>query len=212
MAITMVKIKICGITRLEDALAAAEYGANALGFVFFRKSPRYIEPDKAAVIINQLPPFVTPVGLFVNEDESKVWDILNTTGINVVQFHGDETPEYTDSFQMRVIKAIRVKSEESLSAATAYSCSSILLDAWSPQAYGGTGKKFDWGILRRIGIDKRVILAGGLNPENVNYAVNLVKPYGVDVSSGVEKSPGVKDHEKIRQFIMRAGEVTKINE
>ncbi|MDH3976674.1 MAG: phosphoribosylanthranilate isomerase [Deltaproteobacteria bacterium] len=205
----MVKVKICGITKLEDALAAAECGAHALGFVFFRKSPRYIEPDKALEIINQLPPFITPVGLFVNEAESRVWDILNTTGINVVQFHGDEAPPYTESFQVRVIKAIRVKSEESLSAAAAYSCSSILLDAWSPQAYGGTGKKFDWDILRRIGINKRVILAGGLNPDNVAYAIKLVKPYGVDVSSGVEISPGIKDHEKIKCFIERVQEAAE---
>jgi len=197
----MAKIKICGITRLEDALAAAEFGAHALGFVFFRKSPRYIEPDKAAEIINKLPPFITPVGLFVNEAKSKVWDILNATGINVVQFHGDEAPDYTDAFQMRVIKAIRVKNEESLGAVKDYGCSSILLDAWSPEAYGGTGKKFDWSILRRIGIDKRIVLAGGLSPENVSYAVNLIRPYGVDVSSGVEVSPGIKDHEKIRRFI-----------
>ena len=197
----MLKVKICGITNLEDALVAAEAGAHALGFVFFRKSPRYVEPEVAAEIINKLPPFVTPVGLFVNEAESKVWDTLNMTGINVIQFHGDESPEYTDSFHMRVIKAIRVKNVESLNAVADYKCSSILLDAWSPDAYGGTGKKFDWDILRRMGLDKRVVLAGGLNAENVADAANLIRPYAVDVSSGVEVSPGIKDHKKIRLFI-----------
>ena len=197
----MTKVKICGITNLEDALAACDHGADALGFVFSRKSPRYIEPEKTAEIIDALPPFVTPVALFVNEPESKVWDVLNVTGINVVQFHGEESPDYVSSFGMRIIKAIRVKNEESLNAATRYDTSAILLDAWSPEAYGGTGKRFDWDILRKISIGSRIILAGGLNPENAAYAVKLVKPYGVDVSSGVEISPGKKDHAKIKAFI-----------
>lgn len=198
------KVKICGITKLEDALAAAEFGADALGFVFFEKSPRYINPEKAAEIIRELPPFITPVALFVNEEKEKILDILATTGINVLQLHGEETPEYANSFQMRVLKAIRVRNEESLSATSDYSSSSILLDAWSPEAYGGTGKKFDWDILRRIGVEKRVVLAGGLNADNVSYAINLVKPYGVDVSSGVEICAGEKDHKKIEQFIKAA--------
>ncbi len=197
----MLKVKICGITRLEDAINAAESGADALGFVFYRKSPRYIEPDAAASIINKLPPFVTPVALFVNESKNKVWDVLNTTGINVLQFHGDEMPDYVSSFEQRVIKAIRVKDEASLQAASDFDVNAFLLDAWSPDLYGGTGKKFDWEVMRQAGTMKRFILAGGLTPENVALAVGMIKPYGVDVSSGVESSPGVKDHEKVRRFI-----------
>lgn len=197
----MTKIKICGITRIEDALAAAEYGADAIGFVFYRKSPRYVEPEIVAGIINELPPFITPVGLFVNESEGKVWDTLNVTGINVAQFHGEESPEYVSSFDMRTIKAIHVKNEESLDLALEYKNSSILLDAWSPDAFGGTGKKFEWNMLRKISLKNKFILAGGLTPENVAYAANLIKPYAVDVSSGVEISKGIKDHEKIKAFI-----------
>ena len=200
----MTKVKICGIRRLEDAIVAADSGADALGFVFFRKSPRYIEPEAAAAIINKLPPFVTPVALFVNEEKSKIWDVLNTTGINVLQFHGDETPGFAASFEQRVVKAIRVKDAGSIETASGFDVNAFLLDAWSPDLYGGTGKKFDWDMLRQAESMKRFILAGGLTPENVALAVNMVKPYGVDVSSGVESAPGVKDHGKVKRFIENA--------
>lgn len=198
------KVKICGITRLEDALAAAEYGADALGFVFYRKSPRYIEPELAAEIIKQLPPFVTPVALFVNEPEEAVRDILHLTGINVVQFHGDESPDYVSLCPQRVIKAIRVKDESTLKPLAGYEVSAFLLDSYSPDAYGGTGKKFDWQVIKETGSVKRIILAGGLNADNVAYAVKLVRPYGIDASSGLESSLGIKDHEKVKAFICAA--------
>ena len=194
------KVKICGITRLEDALAAAEYGADALGFVFYRKSPRYIEPELAAEIIKQLPPFVTPVALFVNEPEESVRDILHLTGINVVQFHGGESPEYVSLFPYRVIKAIRVKDESTLKPLAGYEVSAFLLDSYSPDAYGGTGKRFDWEVIKETG-SVRIILAGGLNADNVAYAVKLVRPYGIDASSGLESALGIKDHKKVKAFI-----------
>lgn len=200
----MVKVKICGITRLDDALAAAEFGADALGFVFFKESPRYIEPFDAADIVGKLPPFVTPVALFVNEEEEIIRAVLNATGINVIQFHGDETPEFVSLFKERVVKAVRVKNEESLRAVPDYDVNAFLFDAYSPDIYGGTGKKFDWEIIKEVGSIERFILAGGLKPDNVACAVNLLRPYGVDTSSGVESAPGIKDHKKVRDFIARA--------
>ncbi len=200
----MLKVKICGITRLDDALAAAEYGADALGFVFYKKSPRYIDPLDAADIIKKLPPFITTTGLFVNEEEDKVRAVVRTAGLDVIQFHGDETPEFVSRFRERVIRAVRVKDEESLRSISGYDVNAFLFDAYSPDLYGGTGKKFDWEVIRETGMMGRFILAGGLDPENVGIAVNLVNPYGVDVSSGVEASPGVKDHRKIKAFIRKA--------
>ena len=198
------KVKICGITRLEDALAVAEYGADAIGFVFYKKSPRYIEPELAAEIVKRLPPFITPVALFVNESEETVRDILYLTGISVVQFHGDETPEYVSLFPQRVIKAIRVKDESTLAPLTGYDVSAFLLDSYSPDAYGGTGKKFDWEVINETDSVNRIILAGGLNADNVAYAVRLVRPYGIDASSGLESSLGIKDHKKVKDFISAA--------
>lgn len=198
------KVKICGITRLEDALAVAEYGADAIGFIFYKKSPRYIEPELAAEIVKRLPPFINPVALFVNESEERVRDILHLTGINIVQFHGDETPEYVSLFPQRVIKAIRVKDESTLASLTAYEASAFLLDSYSPDAYGGTGKKFDWNAINETGSVNRIILAGGLNADNVAYAVKLVRPYGIDASSGLESSLGIKDHKKVKDFISAA--------
>ena len=198
------KVKVCGITRLEDALAVAGYGADAIGFVFYKKSPRYIEPELAAEIVKRLPPFITPVALFVNESEETVRDILHLAGINVVQFHGDETPEYVSLFPQRVIKAIRVKDESTLAPLAGYDVSAFLLDAYSPDAYGGTGKKFDWNVIKEIGSVNRIILAGGLNADNVAYAVKLVRPYGIDASSGLESSLGIKDHKKVKDFISAA--------
>lgn len=200
----MVKVKICGITRLDDALAAAEYGADALGFVFYNKSPRNIEPAEATEIVRKLPPFLTPVALFVNEKEKRVRDILKVTGINVIQFHGDETPAYISGFMERTIKAVRVSDEASLKIAEDYDVNAFLLDAWSSGTYGGTGKSFDWRLVEKMRPEGRIILAGGLAEENVSEAIDIVRPYGVDVSSGVEKTPGIKDHEKLDKFIRKA--------
>ncbi len=197
----MVKIKICGITNLEDALAAAEVGADALGFNFYKKSPRYIEPEKAAEIIAQLPPFVMPVAIFVNEREEKVRNIQFTTGIKVLQFHGDERPEFCERFATRVIKAFQVKDKESLKHMAHYHVSALLLDSYKDGLRGGTGVTFDWHLAVVAKTFGRVILAGGLTPENVAEAVKLVQPYGVDVAGGVEKEKGIKDHGMIKKFI-----------
>jgi len=204
----LLRIKICGITRLADAVAAAEYGADALGFVFYRKSPRFIEPEYVAEIIGKLPPFVTPVALFVNEDAKKVSEIISITGINVIQFHGDETSEYISGFDQRVIKAVRIEENKpfnSLNSLPELNVNAVLFDAYSKEAYGGTGITFNWGLIKDFSRSSRIILAGGLSPDNVKEAVETVQPYGVDVSSGVESSPGVKDHSKIKQFIVNAG-------
>jgi phosphoribosylanthranilate isomerase len=197
----MIKIKICGITNLEDALAAAAAGADALGFNFYKKSPRCIEPSKAAEIIEQLPPFIVPVGVFVNEREDKLREILASTGIQAVQFHGDESPEFCQRFGGRVIKAFQVKDKESLKNMAHYRVGAFLLDSYKDGVRGGTGVTFDWHLAVVAKTFGKVILAGGLTPENVAEAVKLVQPYGVDVAGGVEKEKGIKDHAKLRKFI-----------
>jgi phosphoribosylanthranilate isomerase len=197
----MIKIKICGITNLEDAMAAAEDGADALGFIFYKKSPRYVEPSKAAEIIHQLPPFITPVAVFVNEREEKIRDIQFTTGIKVLQFHGDERPEFCDRFATRVIKAFQVKDKESIKHMAHYHVGAFLLDSYKDGERGGTGTTFDWHLAVVAKTLGRVVLAGGLTPENVAEAVKLVQPYGVDVAGGVEREKGIKDHAKLKKFI-----------
>jgi phosphoribosylanthranilate isomerase len=197
----MIKIKICGITNLEDALAAAAAGADALGFNFYKKSPRCIEPQKAAEIIEQLPPFIVPVGIFVNEREDRIREILAATGIQAVQFHGDESPEFCQRFGGRVIKAFQVKDKESLKNMAHYRVGAFLLDSYKDGVRGGTGVAFDWHLAVVAKTFGKVILAGGLTPENVAEAVKLVQPYGVDVAGGVEKEKGVKDHAKLKKFI-----------
>jgi len=197
----MVKVKICGITNPEDALRAAEAGADALGFVFFDKSPRHIFPEQAAAIIDRLPPFVQTVGLFVNEDLAAVNATADLCGLDLVQLHGEETPEFCRAVRRRIIKAFRVKDITSLEEIRNYHVAACLLDAWSPSAYGGTGKTFNWEIAAAAAASECVILAGGLTPDNVAEAVQIVKPYAVDVSSGVESSPGKKDAELMQRFI-----------
>lgn len=196
----MVRIKICGITNLEDARKAVELGADALGFVF-APSPRRIEPEKAREIIRNLPPFITTVGVFVNERMAKVKEIAEFSMLDVLQFHGDEAPEYCRKFTRRVIKSFPVKDEKVLERLKFYSPSAYLLDAYSRSIRGGMGKTFPWEIARKAGQYGRIILAGGLNPNNVEEAIRTVCPYAVDVSSGVEISPGIKDHEKMAKFI-----------
>ncbi len=197
----MIKIKICGITNLEDALFAAENGADAVGFNFYKKSPRYIPPEKAAEIMTQLPPFIVPVALFVNEREEKIRNIQFTTGIKVIEFHGDESPEFCERFATRVIKAFQVKDKESLKQMAQYHVSAFLLDSYRDGLHGGTGETFDWHLAVVAKTFGRVILAGGLTPDNVVEAVKLVQPYAVDVTSGVEKEKGIKDHAKLKKFI-----------
>ena len=198
----MIKIKICGITNLDDALAAADAGADALGFNFYKKSPRYIDPEKAAEIIAQLPPFCMPVGIFVNEREEKIRDIEQLTCLNAIQLHGDESPEFCQRFGSRVIKAFQVKDKESLKNMAHYHVSALLLDSYRDGVHGGTGTTFDWHLAVVAKTFGKVILAGGLTPENVAEAVKLVQPYGVDVAGGVEKAKGIKDHAKMKKFIV----------
>jgi phosphoribosylanthranilate isomerase len=195
-----VRIKICGITTLSDGLMAAELGADALGFVF-ASSKRKINPKKARSIIQRLPPFVTPVGVFRNDEIMRVRSICCYTGIEVIQLHGEESPEYCRELGKRIIKCIHVKRNDTtgsiVSRISKYPVSVCLLDSGC-----GSGVPFPWDLVTRI--DCPIILAGGLNPENVKEAVRIVRPYGVDVSSGVEKSPGKKDSGKVRKFIQEA--------
>ncbi len=208
----MVRVKICGITNTEDAVMAIEAGADALGFVFHGKSPRFITPDNAAEIIRKLPPFVTTVGLFVNPDIGFVNSTADSCGIDIIQLHGDETADFCSRVNRRVVKVFRIRNEESLSSIKDYRVAGFLLDAYSPEAYGGTGKTFNWDIARDAKKYGPVILAGGLSPENVRQAIERVKPYAVDVSSGVEAAPGRKDPGKVREFIKMAKGVGRNNE
>ena len=200
-----VKVKICGITNTDDAMAAVSFGADALGFVFFQGSPRYISPDAAAAIIRKLPSFVMTIGVFVDEKPDQIEMIIASTGVDVIQLHGDEPPEMC-AFSRRIIKAIRVKSLASLDPLVHYreKVSAFLLDTFSPDSFGGTGQKFNWDIATYAKQFGRIILSGGLTPDNIIEAVKQVEPYGVDVSSGVELKKGEKDHLKMRLFIERA--------
>jgi phosphoribosylanthranilate isomerase len=201
----MTRVKVCGITNSEDALCAVRLGASALGFVFYEKSPRFVAPEEAGEIIRKVPPFVTKVGVFVNAGADYLREARDIARFDVYQFHGDETPEFCSAFGEDYIKAIRVKDADSLEAVNLYDTDAFLFDAYSPDAYGGTGENFSWDVLsgRKLG-DKFVILSGGLNPDNVRDAIRAVGPYAVDVSSGVESSPGVKDHLKLGRFMEAA--------
>jgi phosphoribosylanthranilate isomerase len=200
----MVRVKICGITSVEDALVAVAAGADALGFVFHPPSPRYVTPERAGEIIAALPPFVQTVGLFVNAPLSEVNEVADRCGLDLVQLHGDETPQYCAAVRRRVLKAFRVKDLTSLEPIPEYRCAAYLLDAWSPDSYGGTGRTFNWELAREAKRFGAIVLAGGLTPENVAEAIAQVAPYGVDVSGGVEAAPGRKDPDKVRAFIRRA--------
>jgi len=200
----MTKVKICGITNIEDALQAVQAGADALGFVFFEKSPRFVEPERAAAIIAGLPPLVQVVGLFVNAPLDLVNATADRCGLDLVQLHGEETPSYCASVKRRVMKAFRVRGMESLATMADYRVAGYLLDAYSPHSYGGTGERFDWDCAVCAKGHGPIILAGGLDPDNVAAAVAMVAPFAVDVSSGVESSPGHKDPEKVTSFIKNA--------
>ena len=198
-----IRIKICGITNVADALQAVEAGADALGFVFYDKSPRFVTPHEVQKIIAELPPFVTTVGLFVNEPIPRIRRIMAAARLDVVQLHGDEQPDDCLIEPLRVIKALRIRDAASLEGANLYQVSALLFDAWHDEHYGGTGLNFDWQLAERLTGKCPLILAGGLTPENIIDAVRQVKPYGVDVSSGVEAQPGKKDHQKVAEFIRR---------
>lgn len=205
----MMKIKICGITNLDDALTAADLGADALGFNFYKKSPRYIEPEKAADIIAQLPPIIMPIAVFVNEREERIREVQKTTCIQTIQLHGDESPEFCSRFGARVIKAFQVKDKETIKHMAHYHVGAFLLDSYRNGQRGGTGATFDWHLAVVAKTFGRIILAGGLTPENAAEAVKLVQPYGVDVASGVEREPGIKDHAKLKKFITEVRRVTR---
>jgi phosphoribosylanthranilate isomerase len=201
----MVKVKICGITNLEDALTAVATGADALGFVFYSASPRHVSPDQAAEIIRRLPPFVQTVGLFVDEHLAIVNATADQCGLDLVQLHGEETPEYCASIRRRVLKAFRVRDMSTLDSLLQYHVAGCLLDAWSPVVHGGSGQTFNWEIAAEaVQRGHRIVLAGGLTPDNVSEAVRLVNPYAVDVSSSVESAPGRKDADKVGKFIIQA--------
>jgi phosphoribosylanthranilate isomerase len=199
-------VKICGITRLEDALAAVRLGADALGFNFWPGSRRFIAPAEAQRIVRALPPLVTAVGVFVDPSHDEAVAAAAVSGVQVLQLHGDEPPELCRSFHLPVLKALRVAGPEALEALDRYAgVAGFLLDAASP-GYGGSGRTFDWALGRAAAARATVLLAGGLHPGNVAEAVREVRPFAVDVASGVEAAPGVKDHELMARFIRAAKE------
>ncbi|WP_460418516.1 phosphoribosylanthranilate isomerase [Pseudomonas sp. microsymbiont 2] len=197
-----VRSKICGITRIEDALAAVESGADALGFVFYAKSPRAVDVRQARAIIEALPPFVTTVGLFVNASRCELNEILEVVSLDLLQFHGDETPADCEGYHRPWIKALRVRPGDDLEAACQRYAGArgILLDAYVPGVPGGTGESFDWSLIPQR-LSKPIILAGGLSADNVAEAIRQVRPYAVDVSGGVEQAKGIKDPAKIEAFM-----------
>ncbi|MBI5437377.1 MAG: phosphoribosylanthranilate isomerase [Nitrosomonadales bacterium] len=198
----MTRVKICGITRVEDALAAAHSGADAIGLVFYEHSPRHVSIAQAAQLASALPPFVTTVGLFVNADAVFVREVLAQVSLDVLQFHGDETPEYCAQFAKPYLKAIRVKAGVDLlqCAARFRSAKSLLLDAYIEGIHGGTGAVFEWSLIPEE-LRSQIILSGGLDESNVAVAISQVRPYAVDVSSGVEAEKGIKDARKIERFM-----------
>jgi phosphoribosylanthranilate isomerase len=206
----MTQVKICGITNLDDALAAVEAGAELLGFNFYTKSPRYVTPTDASRIVEQLPERVKRVGVFVNEDAGGVARIASEAGVNVVQLHGDETPEFCAALLgLSVVKALRVGKEFRVEDASKFETDAVLLDAYVKDFRGGTGHTFDWSIASRTReVVRRLFLAGGLTPDNVGAAIKSVRPFAVDVCSGVETAPGRKSFELMRRFVeaVRASE------
>jgi phosphoribosylanthranilate isomerase len=196
----IVKVKICGLTNYRDAAAAMDMGADILGFNFYPESPRFITKDMAMEIINKLPAFVDIAGVFVNESFDKVQETVSQCQLDWVQLHGDESPEFCRVFlslNVKTMKALRVRDQADIDKANSFFTDAILLDAFHPEKYGGTGLTFDWNIIGHIG--KRVFLAGGINPDNAAAAIEL-GVYGIDVCSGIESQPGKKDHKKMRKL------------
>jgi phosphoribosylanthranilate isomerase len=205
-----IRVKICGITSVPDALAAIEAGADALGFMFCEASPRFLKPEEAAAIIRALPPFVSRVGVFVNPTEADVRSAITRCGIDTLQFHGEEPAEFCRQFGLNVIKAFRVRDAGSLERTRDYASETWLLDSYTSGRHGGTGAVFNWELAADAARRHAwVILAGGLTPENVAQAVRTVRPFAVDVSSGVESAPARKDADKMRAFIAAARSAAK---
>ena len=199
----MVKVKICGITNLEDALAVVRWGADALGFVF-APSPRQVTLQQVAQIVAELPPFVCKVGVFVDSELQEVKETMRACGLDLAQLHGSESPGFCQELFPRVIKSFRVKDESVLDLLPQYRVGAYLLDSYDASLRGGTGQSFDWGIARKARHYGPIILSGGLSSANVRQAIDRVRPYAVDVSSGVESNPGVKDHAKLQAFLETA--------
>ncbi|SEM15696.1 phosphoribosylanthranilate isomerase [Syntrophus gentianae] len=207
----MTEIKFCGMTRLADALVAAENGADALGFIFYPGSPRYLCPEKARELIRQLPPEVIRVGVFVNESVGTVKEIQDFCALDLLQLHGDESPDYCRQFPSSgLIRAVSPRSEEDLTLLEAYPCRAILLDRREEALYGGTGRLSNWDLGVRIRKRFPLILAGGLNPGNIGEAIKTVSPHAVDINSGVESAPGIKDPDKIRSAIAEVRRISAI--
>ncbi|MGK0290541.1 MAG: phosphoribosylanthranilate isomerase [bacterium] len=201
---TRVKVKVCGFTQKEQALVASHLDIDAMGFILYPKSKRFIDYSAAAEIVKDLPPFLTTVGVVVNETLDDVINIQKKTGVDVIQLHGDETPEFCQELNqtgIRWLKAIRVRDDFDFSTLDHFPTHQFLLDAWSDQEYGGTGEAFDWSKIQTLSESKEIILAGGIRPDNAKQAVDLTKPYAIDVSSGVEVSAGVKSMDKIQQLL-----------
>ena len=205
----MTKVKVCGITNIGDALKAVELGADLLGFNFYPPSPRYVQPEKARTILRELPRRIENVALFVNESKEKVREVLGYgrlgdgwQAFSGLQFHGEESAAYCGGWELKIIKAFRVRDRESLSEMENFPADLYLLDSWAP-GYGGSGAAFPWHWLKGLNGD-RLILAGGLDAGNVAAAIRLVHPCGVDVCTRVESRPGTKDHEKLKEFISAA--------
>lgn len=199
------KIKICGFTQAQNARDASLLGIDAIGLVFYDKSPRYVEIQRALEIVQALPPFINRVGLFVNADSYFIDEVLCEVPLDTLQFHGDETPQECQQYGLPFMKALRVNEQTNIPklAQDYHQANGLLLDAYNSTTYGGTGENFDWS-LAKVELDLPIILAGGLNPETVGKAIQQVSPYAVDVSSGVESSKGIKDIQKIQQFIQQA--------
>lgn len=198
---------MCGITNAEDALAASALGVDALGFVFYKPSPRYICPEDAAIIIQSLPPFVSAVGLFVNPTQSEIDNADEVCRLDMIQLHGDEDPDFCAGQTIKVMKAIAIDRISDIAAIQNFECT-VLLDAKAPQGvYGGTGQSFDWSLLHDLQHDYPLILAGGLNASNVGRALRERSWYGVDVSSGIETAPGVKSPEKMQSFCQQVYQI-----
>lgn len=207
------RVKICGITNLEDARDAVKAGADALGFVFFPGSPRVVDEESAGEIIRKLSPFITTVGVFVDESVERIREIVECAGLNAVQLHGSETPEFVEEVRIalpntRIIKALKISNSDDFISIGAYAVDAVLLDTFHSDKPGGTGEVFDWDLTLKAKMPEGVpfILAGGLKPENIASAVEKVKPFAVDVSSGVEKEPGRKDPLLIFEFMRNLGQ------
>lgn len=198
------RVKICGITRIEDAINAIEHGADAIGLVFYEPSPRHVSIEQAKLIASQVPAFVTVVGLFVNASREYIEEVLSEVGLDLLQFHGDETPDECAGYGLPFIKAVRVKPDTNLVqyAADFSNAKGLLLDTYTEGTAGGTGQVFDWSLIPTE-LSKPVILAGGLNVENVAQAIQQVRPYAVDISGGVESAKGIKDAAKIAAFMQQ---------